>query len=140
MNPQNYNQVPQGRPAPQGYGANASARAMNAAQATARPLNINQVSATQNTPTPYQQPSTRQPLAPTQSQPASYPGTNIMPPPNLLNPKLKLLLFPPKLTTSTPLSPPRSSLNQPRTTCHTGRQHSKSYRKPYFYPIHLLFL
>lgn len=80
MNPQNYNQVPQGRPAPQGYDANASARAMNAAQATARPLNINQVSATQNTPTPYQQPSTRQPLAPTQSQPASYPGTNIMPP------------------------------------------------------------
>lgn len=38
MNPQNYNQVPQGQPAPQAYGANAQARAMAAAHPAAQPM------------------------------------------------------------------------------------------------------
>lgn len=89
MNPQNYNQVPQGQPAPQGYGANASARAMNAAQNVARPLNITQTPTPQNTSTPYQQSAPGQPLAPTQSQPTSYPGANIMPPAQPTQPQVQ---------------------------------------------------
>lgn len=38
MNPQNYNQVPQGQPAPQAHGANAQARAMAAAHPAAQPM------------------------------------------------------------------------------------------------------
>lgn len=38
MNPQNYNQIPQGQAAPQGYGANAQARAMAAAHPVAQPM------------------------------------------------------------------------------------------------------
>lgn len=37
MNPQNYNQVPQGQPAPQAYGNNAQYQAMQAAQPLAQP-------------------------------------------------------------------------------------------------------
>ncbi len=38
MNPQNYNQIPQGQSAPQGYGANAQARAMAAAHPAMQPM------------------------------------------------------------------------------------------------------
>lgn len=38
MNPQNYNQIPQGQPAPQAYGSNAQARAMQAANAVPQPF------------------------------------------------------------------------------------------------------
>ena len=85
MNPQNYNQVPQGQPAPGGYGANATARAMNAAQPVARPMVTPQqgttpASNTQINPAANYQPTTaRQPM-PTQTQPTGYPGANLMPP------------------------------------------------------------
>lgn len=38
MNPQNYNQIPQGQPAPQAYGASAQARAMAATHQTMQPM------------------------------------------------------------------------------------------------------
>lgn len=52
MNPQNYNQIPQGQAAPQAYGANAQARAMAAARPLVQPMQRPQQSAT-----PAQHPS-----------------------------------------------------------------------------------
>ncbi len=42
MNPQNYNQIPQAQPAPQAYGGNAQARAMQAANAMPQPMPVPQ--------------------------------------------------------------------------------------------------
>ncbi len=52
MNPQNYNQIPQGQAAPQGHGANAQARAMAAAHPQAQPMQR-----PQQIPTQAQRPS-----------------------------------------------------------------------------------
>lgn len=73
MNPQNYNQIPQNQPTPQGYGANAQARAMTAARSNIQPLQRPQqtVSAyyANNTPgtTPTNMPGTPAQLAVTQN-------------------------------------------------------------------------
>lgn len=63
MNPQNYNQIPQGQPAPQGYGGNPQARAMAAAQSNVRPIQVPGQA--------YVQPQSQVPL---QAQPYTQPG------------------------------------------------------------------
>ncbi len=80
MNPQNYNQIPQGQPTPQGYGGNPQARAMVAAHPNARPLQVPGQAFTQpQTPPmpqnyPYTQPApTTQPFPP-QAMPNQQPN------------------------------------------------------------------
>ncbi len=49
MNPQNYNQIPQGQPTAQGYGSTAQARAMAAAHPVAQPMQRPQMQTAQTT-------------------------------------------------------------------------------------------
>lgn len=75
MNPQNYNQIPQGQPAPQGYGGNQQARAMAAAQPAARPIQVpGQAYVQAQQPQMIQQPGQMPPAQPTMSNaPQNYP-------------------------------------------------------------------
>ena len=84
MNPQNYNPIPQAQPAPQGYGANAGARAMAAAHPTvqpmARPQQIQpaqpmQPLTSQTQPMMQQQPV--QPVAPQSAAPQPVPQAQV---------------------------------------------------------------
>lgn len=72
MNPQNYNQIPQGQATPQGYGGNQQARAMAAAQPAARPIQVPGQAYVQAGQTQPMQPV--QPTQPTvQPAPQGYP-------------------------------------------------------------------
>lgn len=75
MNPQNYNQIPQGQPAPQGYGGNQQARAMAAAQPAARPIQVpGQAYVQAQQSQMIQQPGQMPPAQPTMpNAPQNYP-------------------------------------------------------------------
>lgn len=77
MNPQNYNQIPQGQAAPQPYGAGAAGRAAAAAQPVNRPLQVPGHAAPTAQPTakpsaPVFAPQSGQPMQP--GQPIAQPG------------------------------------------------------------------
>lgn len=90
MNPQNYNQIPQGQPAPQGYGGNQQARAMAAAQPAARPIQVPgqayvQAQQAQQAGQARPMPSA-QPIAQPAPQAYPYPGQPAAMPANQPNP------------------------------------------------------
>ena len=89
MNPQNYNQIPQGQAAPQGYGANAQARAMAAAHPQAQPMQRPQQIPTQAQP--MQRPQQLKPNV-LVMLPEQCPPVHLAPRPSLLLRKTPLLL------------------------------------------------
>lgn len=75
MNPQNYNQIPQGQPIPQGFGGNPQARAMAAAHPANQPIQVParpvqpQPTPVMPTPQAYPYPQAAQPQAMPTAQP-----------------------------------------------------------------------
>lgn len=108
MNPQNYNQIPQGQPTPQGYGTNAQARAMAAARPTTQPMQRPQAQA--QAPAPVVQPQPQPPVYAQPAAPAQYP---VQQAPTM--PQAAPVATPPQPTIQQPITGQQPVASQPAT-------------------------